>query len=66
MCTGQVGPEQSLGGSPQSKSNRETLGRGLGPKYLSHTVFHNFDLSRIQAKGLGHSITSSLMRNSFN
>jgi len=66
MCTGQVGPEQSFGGSSQSKPNRETLGRSLGPKHLSHVVFHDFDLSGIQAKGLGHSITSSLMRNSFN
>jgi hypothetical protein len=66
MGRDQVGPEQSLGGSSKAKANRDTLGRGLGPKHLSHTVFYNFDLSRIQAKGLGHSITSSLMRNSFN
>jgi hypothetical protein len=66
MCTGQVGQEQSLGGSSQGESNRETLGWGLGPKHLGHTVFHDFDLSRIQAKELAHSITSNLMRNSFN
>ena len=66
MCRGQMGPEQTLGGSSQSKSNRETLRRSLGSQHFRHPVFHDFDLSRIQAKGLGHSITSSLMRNSFN
>ena len=66
MCIGQVSSKQSFGGSSQSKSNRKTLGRSLGPKHLSHAVFHDFNLSGIQAKGLGHSITSSLMRSSFN
>ena len=51
-----MGPEQTLGGSSQSKSNRETLRRSLGPQHFRHPAFHNFDLSRVQPIGLGHSI----------
>jgi len=61
-----MGPEQLFCGSSQTKSNRKTLGRSLNPKHLRHAVIQNFNLPRIQAMRLCHSITSSLILSSFN